>query len=175
VKSSPENFRDPLASSHKRARKKRRQVVSSRGIKGLRHGSRPFPNGHRLPSEQGFVNRKIDSSPQDGIGRHPIPFGHHQDVTRHHFSPWNAVLLPIPYHERTRAREVPESFEGVLGPTFLDDGDPHDHENKPKEHQGILGFSHQQIECTRRDEHEEHGFSNNLPGDCKQSTPFLGR
>jgi hypothetical protein len=57
VKSRPENFRDPLASSHKRARKKGRQVISAGGIKGPRLGGRLFANGHRLPSKQGFVNR----------------------------------------------------------------------------------------------------------------------
>ena len=175
LRASPDDVHHPLTGGHQGSREQGWQVIPPGDVEGLGLGRGHLANGDRLPREQGFVHGQIDAGPENGIGRNAIPFRHDHDISGNHVPASDSLLFATPDHQGPGAGKIPQSFQGMLRPPFLDDGDAHDHKDKPEEHEGILRRSHQQVEGARRHEQQEHGFADHLPGDGQDAAVLTGR
>lgn len=78
-------------------------------------------------------------------------------------------------HQHAGAREVAERIERALRAALLDDGDGHDHEDEPKQHERVGGLPHQEVDASSRDQHDEHRLSDDLERDGQHTSLLLGR
>src|SRR5690606_7020025 len=70
----------------------------------------------------------------------------HDEVSAHDVTTGDALAAPVSYDERTRAREIPESVDGLLGPPLLDDGDDDDEDDHREERDRLHRISEQEVQ-----------------------------
>ena len=74
---------------------------------------------------------------QDGVGRHAISFGEHEDVTAGDLAAGHAAADAFPDDQSAGAGQVAQGVQRPLRTALLDNRNRHDDEDEPQEHQCV--------------------------------------
>ncbi len=127
---------------------------------------RLFADRHRFAGQEGLVDRQVERLDHQGVGGHAVALLQKEKIAPHHLPPGNADFFTAPDHERAGARQVPERFQGPFGLPLLVEGDAHDDEDKPQQHQRLPDLARQKIDQAAGQKKQEHRLPDNLPGDA---------
>src|SRR5579871_5657658 len=131
---------------------------------------RCFAHRCGLTGEKGLVHAQTARASEDRICRNPVAFVEHEDIASHDLAPGDTASLSRAEHQRTRARQIPESVQCMLRASLLDDSNAHHDKDEAKEHKRIFRLAHDQIEGTCPNQQHEHWLTCNLQRDVRNRT-----
>jgi hypothetical protein len=127
---------------------------------GPGHREEPVPdalaNGHRFSCDERFVGSKVAPLRHPGVGRHAIALCEHDKVSLDQLSPGDANALAVSDDEGAGARQVAERLERTLGLSLLEEGERHDEDHEPEEHEAFATVADGHVDAAAHQEEQGH-------------------
>ncbi|MDT4839577.1 hypothetical protein FQZ97_733690 [compost metagenome] len=125
-------------------------VVGLRVRRQLRRQRCPLAHRHRLAGQQRFVRLHAVGRHQQGVGRHPVTLAQLEQVAAHHIAPGNALRRTVADHQRARAGQVAQRFNGTLGLALLVQRQPQRDDHEAEQRQAFLQVAEHHVERAGR-------------------------